>query len=372
MKAPVSGGVAAGFENARDAFEATFDADLNTGASFAVFRDGAPIVDLYGGWADAAKTTPWGPESLACGWSVTKGVTALVMARLVEGGVFSYQTRVAEVWPDFATGGKSDATIGHVLAHQAGAPGAGRPITEADVMGHDGFAAALAAAPALWPPGTDAAYHPISGGHILNEVVRRATGRTIGRHLSDDIAGPRQADVFIGLPQSRDGDAVQTHAAPGVVEERAARAEAYPSAADSILNPPLVPGQPNRRDWRASEIPGGNVMASALGLAKIFDAALRGAIVSPETLAIAAEERVDQLDRLVRTPLRLSYGFMLNDADGVFGPSPRAFGHTGFGGAFVFADPETRMAVAFMPNRMLPEGDDLIRRREMLLRALGL
>lgn len=366
----VRGTTAAGYEAVRAAFEQTFAEELNVGASFAVWRDGAPLVDLQGGWTDAAKTSPWTDRSLACVWSVTKAMTAFVIARLVDRGALDFETPIAEIWPAFAAGGKERATIGHVLAHQAGVPGTVKPMTDADLLDHSPFARSLAAEPALWPPGMDAAYHPMSGGHILNEVARRVAGRTIGAIFRDEIAAPHALDAFIGVPEDRDADAVETIGAPGLVEERAERARRYPAARDSILNPPLLPTQPNTRAWRAGEVPAGNAMATAASLARLFDAALRGEVLGAETFGRAIAERVGHRDRLVETPIRLSYGFMLNDQDQVFGPREEAFGHTGWGGAFAFADIETRFCVAFAPNLMLPEGADLSRRRRRLLDAL--
>ncbi len=366
-EATINGRCARAYAAARDAFAATFAEDLNQGAGFSVWRDGAPLVELYGGFADDARTRAFGASTLVHVWSVTKALTALVVARLVADGALRYDQPVAEIWPAFGVGGKDTATIGHVLAHQAGVPGTATPMTDADLIAHAPYAEALAAEPAMWPPGELCAYHPISGGHILNEVVRRATGRTIGAHLQDDVVGPRRLDIFLGLPERLLERAAETLEAPGLVDERATRAENHPKARDAILNPPLLPEQANTPEWAAAEIPAGNAYASAESLARLFDAVLRGSVVPPDALAEATAERYAGPDFLVGTPLRLSNGFMLNGDDRLFGPNPNAFGHTGWGGAFAFADPDAKLAVAFTPNLMLPDAEALARRRALLL-----
>ena len=55
-----------------------------TGASIAIEHKGEMIVDLYGGYKDAAKNTPWEKDTLVNVFSVTKGVTAACVAMLVD------------------------------------------------------------------------------------------------------------------------------------------------------------------------------------------------------------------------------------------------------------------------------------------------
>ena len=120
---PVSGSVATGFEPVREAFAANFADDGELGAGFAVLQDGELIVDLLGGWADRQKTRAWDARTLVPVYSTTKGISALVLAALVADLEAGYETRVAEIWPEFAANGKEAVTIGELVSHQAGLPG---------------------------------------------------------------------------------------------------------------------------------------------------------------------------------------------------------------------------------------------------------
>lgn len=372
MTTPIEGVVAPGFEAVRDAFAQNLADGLDHGVGFAALRDGETLVDLVGGWADAARTRPYTARSLTPIFSVTKAMTAFLIMRLVERGALALEAPIAESWPEFASGGKERVTLAHVLSHQAGVPGVARPMTTSDLIAHTPFAEAIAAEPAYWPPGEAAAYHGVTAGHLLNELVRRRTGRSIGRWFADEIAAPHRLDLFIGLPAERAADAAEAIAAPGVVEERAARAEAFPRARDSILNPPLTADRANDAAMLAAEIPGAGGVGAALSVARAMHLALHpeGGLLSAQSRAHLTTVQVDALDCLVNTPLRLSLGLMLNDAERLFGPSDAAAGHTGWGGAFGFFDPDRRVAVGFAPTRLLPNGPDLIRRRERLFAAL--
>lgn len=372
------------FARVGDALAANLEDGLDIGASVALIVENRVVVDLVGGFEDLGRARPWRADALAHLWSVTKAVSATLVARRVDQGAFDYEDRIAADWPAFAAHGKEEVTVGQLMAHQAGVPGISRPTSEADLCAHDPYVASLAAEPPLWPPGTDAAYHPVSAGQALGEYLRRVDARLagggrgsrgVGAQLREEITGPRALDVFIGVPEAEDPRAAQTVGGEDVIAERAARAEKHPAARDAILNPPLLPEQPNRRSWRAAEIPGGNGFATALGLASLLALLIdrRAGLASAEVLARATAPRVDGPDRLVETPLRLSAGFMLNqdlDVGGLFGPTPSSFGHTGWGGPIAFVDPEARAAFAFLPNHMLPEGPDHERRRRRLVEAM--
>lgn len=384
MSGRVRGKCDAAFAGVAEALAQSLDEGVDVGASLAVIVENSLVVDLVGGFEDAQRLAPWRDDALCHLWSVTKAVSAVLAARLVEQGALDYEDRIADDWPAFAAEGKEDVTLAQLLAHQAGVPGISRPMTEADLCAGAPYDAALAAEAPLWAPGTDAAYHPISAGQALGAYLARvdqrlAKGRRaprrLGAMLREEICGPRALDIFIGLPALEDARAVQTIGGDALVEERAVRAETYPAARDAILNPALLPEQPNRRSWRATEIPAGNGFATARGMAGLLAAVLdrRAGLLSEEVRARATDPRVQGPDCLVHTPLHLSAGFMLNqdlETGGLFGPTAGSFGHTGWGGAFAFADPEAQAAVAFLPNQMLPEGEVYEMRRRGVIEAV--
>jgi CubicO group peptidase (beta-lactamase class C family) len=171
----VEGTVAPGFERVREAFAEGLNEEL--GASFAAIRDGRVVVDLWGGWADREQTRPWTRDTIVPVYSTTKGVSALVLAKLHGEGAFDYETPLASLWPAFAAHGKDKVTIAQTLAHQAGVPGFLEPIDPDLWLDPPACAAAIAALAPLWPPGSASGYHPLTWGYIANEISQRASAR---------------------------------------------------------------------------------------------------------------------------------------------------------------------------------------------------
>lgn len=370
----VHGTTKARFAGIREAFENNLESGLDQGATFAVVYQGHVVVDLWGGYADEAGKTPWTRNTLTNVWSTTKGVASLAIAMLVDRDVLNYEAPVAENWPEFAANGKEDVTLGCLMSHQAGLPGSDQPMTLEDIYNWHPFADSLGAMAPLWPPGSAAAYHPLSHGHLAGEVLRRADGRTIGAFVAEEIAGPLGIDFFIGLPETEDSRAAEIIVGPGTADTLA-EAEDLPLARVGYLNPRFPVDIPNQRAWRAAEIPAANGQGDARSLARLYGALAQGGLLDGVrllgrgALASATEERFRGKEAGFDRSMAFGAGFMLN-VDHEYGPSDTAFGHSGWGGSFAYADPDACLGVAYVMNRMLGFGDRPDPRRLSLLNAL--
>jgi CubicO group peptidase (beta-lactamase class C family) len=367
----IQGYTEAGFESVRIAFEKNFLGD-EVGASIAVVGEGRTLVDLWAGHADRARAMPWRRDTLANVWSTTKGVASLCCAMLVDRGELDYDEAVAHYWPEFGAHGKGKVTVAMLLSHQAGLSGPCEPVEWLDFCDAEKINDLLLAQEPLFEPGSASGYHATTFGPLVGGLFRRAAGRSIGNFLRDEITGPLAADFFIGLPESE--------------EYRVAEMIGYDIGAMSVefanevqrcalANPEANPEISNERAWRAAEIPSVNGQASATGIAKIYgalanDGELNGTrLLSPETLAKATELRHKGIDRVFMLPFEWGAGFIRNVHKVLYGPNPHAFGHTGYGGSYGFADPERRIGVGYVMNKM---GASLIgdTRGANLIRAL--
>lgn len=355
------------------AFAANFEEGLDQGAAFAVYAAGRPVVDLWGGSADAEGQRPWARDTLVNVWSTTKGVVALALALLVERGRLDYEAPVARVWPEFGQNGKAEITLGCLLSHQAGLSAPPDDISLEALYGWHDYIAALEAMAPETPPGSLCVYHALSFGHLAGEILRRVDGRRIGAFVAQEIAGPLGISFFIGLPESEEGRVAATIAGPGA-DDNIVKAEEEPLGR-GLINPRFSVTQPNDRAWRAAEIPAGNGQGDALGLARLYGALASGGsleglrLIGAEALAAATAERFRGTEASMGRPLAFGAGFMLNEGGG-FGPSAGAFGHTGLGGSLAFADPDARVGVAYTPNRLLGFGDKPDPRRQRLIAAV--
>src|SRR3954454_7132657 len=174
----------------------------DAGGSVAVFVDGEPVVDVWGGFADADRTIPWQRNTITNVWSVTKTMTALSALVLADRGDLDLDAPVSRYWPEFAAAGKDAVLVRQVLAHTAGLPDWDGPVEE--LYDWPSATARLAARAPRWKPGTAAGYHSLTQGFLVGEVVRLVTGRSVGEFFAEEVAGPLGADFSIGLPAEHD------------------------------------------------------------------------------------------------------------------------------------------------------------------------
>src|SRR6201996_6635126 len=192
------------FAGVRAAFEANLASGADVGASFCATKDGEVVVDLWGGYADAAKTRPWTRDTIVNVYSTTKTMAALTALLIADRGELDFSAPVAKYWPEFAANGKAAVKVSHLMSHSSGLSGWREKITAEDLYDWDKMTSLLAAQAPLWEPGTASGYHVLTYGYLIGEVVRRVTGRSLGTVFREEIAEPLGADFHIGLPASED------------------------------------------------------------------------------------------------------------------------------------------------------------------------
>jgi CubicO group peptidase (beta-lactamase class C family) len=373
----IYGEVAPGFDPVRAAFMENFTRHGDLGAAVCVYRNGRPVVDLWGGVADAETGRPWTRDTLQLVYSATKGATATATHMLVERGALDLDALVAKYWPEFAANGKADIPVRWLLSHQAGLVALDQPVPLKEALAWHPMAAALAAQRPLWTPGTAHGYHGRTWGWLVGEVIRRVSGRSPGRIFADEIAAPLGLDFFIGLPaderhrvsrmvyQRPDVDltTLPTESVPKELREQVAAwrdPNSFSNRAYAVTDPPEIdfdsPGV------QAAELPASNGIGTARALARMY-AALIGEVdgvrlLSPAALASATEEQASGKDQVMLIPSRFSAGYMLpTESNPMIGP--RSFGHTGRGGSLAFADPEHGVAFAYAMNNIIGGTDDV-------------
>ena len=192
------------FAAVRLGMAASLAAGTDVGLSFCATIDGETVVDLWGGYADDAKTRPWEDDTIVNVYSTTKTMTALTALLLADRGELDFDAPVARYWPEFAANGKDAVTVAQLMSHTAGLSGWEAPMTTEDFYDWDKATSLLAAQAPWWQPGSAPGYHAITQGYLVGEVVRRITGKSLGTVFREEIAEPLGADFHIGLPASED------------------------------------------------------------------------------------------------------------------------------------------------------------------------
>lgn len=369
----VGGSCADDFAAVREEFDRNFAERGEVGASVSVTVDGETVVDLWGGVADPATGRPWERDTIGIVWSCTKGAVALCAHMLVSRGELDLDAFVPEYWPEFAKNGKERVTVRMLLAHQAGLAAIRDPLPEPGLLDWDLVVDMLAAQEPLWPPGTQHGYHALTYGHVVGEIVRRISGRSLGTFFRDEVGVPLGLDFWIGMPAEHDERVapiipVEPPAAQDEVSEFFAKAMADPTSIPALValnsGGMLFPGVVDRREVYGAEIPAANGIANARALAAMYrPLALGGSVdgvdlLDEDTLAEATRvASASSVDATLGVPTRFALGFMkamdnrsLPGNDSVL-IAEDAFGHAGYGGSVGFADPAARMSFGYSMNK---------------------
>jgi CubicO group peptidase (beta-lactamase class C family) len=343
------------------------------GASLALSQKGRPILSLHGG--EASPGYPWTATTRCLIWSASKGVAAAVILHALQEKGIPLDTRVADLWPEFALAGKERITLAELLSHRAGLAAIDRKGLA--ITDHEGVAEALAAQTPNWDFDGSHGYGARTFGFLADEIVRRVTGETLGERWDRLFRVPLGLDLWFGLPGNLTDSAATVHApkappAPGPFSKAFGDPASLTRRALSEPGGTLTPSVMNTPAMRTASIPSLGAIATADALAGFYSllAGDGGGVFQPETLALMRTTLAKGPDRVLIDETSFSAGFMTNEF-GVYGPSPSVFGHPGAGGSIAFADPEHGIGFAFIPSAMHPGALPGARTRKLLAALYG-
>ena len=345
------------FSKVKETFEKLYQEDREIGSCFAVYKDGNPLVDLWGGFQDKDKTKPWQKDNLVTVYSTTKGVAAFCIALAMEKGLLKYEEKVSTYWPEFSSNGKEDITIGMLMSHQAGICSPETSNVE-DYYNQSLMAEKLAGMTPIWEPGTASGYHSMTFGWLTSELILRVTGKSLGTFFREEVGDQHEIDFFIGLPESEDHRVAELVPFDIVRSENSEQQQIeLTDAQKSQRNSAGTLDIQNTKAWRQAEIPSANGQGNAGSLAKLYS------LIVPEdnSLKLLKDDTVNQMtamqiegrDLVLAVQVRWGVGFILNKHKIIYGPVAGAFGHSGYGGSCAFGDPENKIGVSYVMNRML-------------------
>lgn len=335
------------------------ESGAEVGIQVAVYQHGKLVVDAVAGSADPETERLVTSDTPFFSASTGKGMTSTVAHILAERGVFTYDTPIVELWPEFGARGKQAATIRHALTHSVGVPGVPADTTPEDLCDWQKMCAAIADAQPWWEPGTKFGYHALTYGYIIGEIVRRATGKPISHALRETISEPLGVadEMFFSVPRAELERLARLESGdePMTVEQIKQFEEMMPlmfKAAPLAVQPSA--DLYNRTDFLTSDVPAGGTV-SARAVARLY-AALLGEVdgirlISPERLRAISAVAVEGTDQVFGNTARMSLGYSLGRPTENPSDSSTAFGWSGVGGSHASADAATGIALAVTKNR---------------------
>jgi len=341
------------------AFMDGFAAGRDTGAALGVCVGGNLVVDLWAGHSDRRRQTPWQRDTLCCMFSTTKAISALCILQAVARSELQLDEPVAELWPEFAVAGKESVTLRHILSHRAGLVGLRAPVERELLYDPQGFAALLAREAPWWEPGTRHGYHARTFGFLLDELLRRASGRSIAQWLAQEITDGRRLPVSIGV------DSAGLKLCADIAPARMSAGAAMPESARRMMadfrdpttptgaafqNPAMGPGYMNSEQFRKAELPAMNGHGTARAVAQLLDGI--SALLPSELIDEATSTHSFGVDEVLKSTTHFGLGFMLHCDETPIGVRDGSFGHAGAGGSMAFVDPELQLSFCFLMNQM--------------------
>jgi len=293
-------------------------------------------------------------QTPVCLFSSSKAITAMLIHKLAEDGDIDLLTPVSYYIPAFAAGGKANITVHDVLSHRAGVPGIAPDVPREVLYDPDEALRHICEMETLHSDGRVSAYHAVTGGFVLAELVKVTTGMDIQQYLDKVFRKPLGMKYFTYGIDKKLHARVARHYQTGLTN---------PKPIENILTNVLGASVPeatelsNSPEFMSAVIPSGNIYATAEEACRFFQMMLdRGQwqgkqVLSPlSVLRGIREVGGARLDQSLKLPMRYSAGMMLGgNPMGLYGrKTHHAFGHLGFSNILCWADPQRDMSAAIV------------------------
>lgn len=361
------------FAAVADMIQSKIDADEELGASFVINIDGENVVDVWGGYADAAKTKPWEENTITNVWSSSKTIVSLAALLLIDRGLLDPFEKVSKYWPEFGVNGKENVEVRHLLSHSSGVSGWEEPMTVEEVCDIPSSTARLAGQAPWWTPGTASGYHSITMGHLIGELILRVTGKTMEQLVADELATPLHADFQFGVKRSdylRTAEIIPPPAPPADWKLKSSAddpgVDMTSIFANTLMNPVMDANIANQDLWRSAVVPAANGYTNARGLARLLSfVTCNGtigstALLKPSTIDLIFNQQTLGPDSVISVTTRFGIGFGLNGAGpgsaGHWIPEGKVCFWGGWGGSIVLCDVGRGVTITYVMNKMSNAG----------------
>ena len=373
----VKGSCHSEFQEVAETFAKNFTEYNEIGASLCVVVDGEVVVDFWAGHKDEGKTEDWNKETLSIAFSSTKAALALCAHLLIDRGELNPKEKIIKYWPEYGKNGKEETTLEMILNHSAGLPALRTEVKEGGFLDWDYMVELLEKEEPFWVPGEETGYHMMTTGWLVGEIIRRVSGKSLGKFFNDEIREPYNLDYWIGLPESEEERVA--HITPfrsSPTDKPSGFAKAFRTDPNSIQRLSLTNTggyDYNAKETYRAELGSVGGITNARSLAGMFTplAQNNGELLSKSSVKRLSESNIkSDIDNMLLFPTNFSEGFMLHmdnrdsfkGEGGSFMIGPNAFGHVGFGGSSAtFADPDCKISFGYLVNRL--GGEYLINER---------
>jgi CubicO group peptidase (beta-lactamase class C family) len=330
-------------------FESYFLKQEEIGASFAVYKEGKPLVDLWGGLKNK-DNQKWEENTIVNVFSVTKGIYEIIVSILIDQNILDLERPVSYYWDAFKQSSKREIKLKHILSHQSGLYRFKERITQQDLLDWNKIIAILENQEPDHKPGEKTYYHAKTHGFLIGEIIKKTTKKSLGQLLDNIISKRLKLNFFIGTPENRIRNIATLY--QNEIENNSSL------NFSAFNNPEHDINFYNKKNWQTAEVPSMNGHGNARSIARIYDiiandlAQNKKILISQETLKKCLNESANKIDESLMLPIRWTDVGLILRGGWLFGKNRESFGHNGWGGSVGFADPILKIGISYVTNKI--------------------
>jgi CubicO group peptidase (beta-lactamase class C family) len=332
-------------------FESYFLKQEEIGASFAIYKEGKPLIDLHGGFKDKNNKN-WEENTIVNVFSATKGIYEIIVSILIDQNILDLEKPVSYYWDAFKQSNKRGITLKHILSHQSGLYRFKEKITQQDLMDWNKIITILENQEPDHKPGEKTYYHAKTHGFLIGEIIKKITKKSVGELVSELLSKKLDLDFFIGTPKN------QLSNIAFLYEDKTETK--ISSEFNAFNNPKHEINFYNKEKWQTAEIPSMNGHGNSRSIAKIYDIFVndlileKNILLSKSSIKKCLTESTSRIDDSLMLPIRWAEVGLILRGGWLFGKNKESFGHNGWGGSLGFADPVLGIGVAYTTNKINP------------------
>jgi len=332
-------------------FENYFIKQEEIGASFAVYKEGKPLIDLYGGFKNKNNEN-WEENTIANVFSATKGIYEIIVSILIDQNILDLEKSVSYYWNAFKKSNKREIKLKHILSHQSGLYRFKEKITQEDLLDWNKIITILENQQPDHACGEKTYYHAKTHGFLIGEIIKKTTKKSIGELVSELLYKKLGLDFFIGTPKNQLSNIAFLYEDKNEIK--------ISSEFNAFNNPKHEINFYNKEKWQTAEVPSMNGHGNSRSIAKIYDIFVndlireKNILLSKSSIKKCLTESASRIDGSLMLPIRWSAVGLILRSGWLFGKNKESFGHNGWGGSIGFADPILGIGVAYTTNKINP------------------
>lgn len=332
-------------------FESYFLKQEEIGASFAIYKEGKPLIDLHGGFREKNNKN-WEENTIVNVFSATKGIYEIIVSILIDQNILDLEKPVSYYWEAFKQSNKREIKLKHILSHQSGLYRFKEKITQQDLLDWNKIIAILENQEPDHLCGEKTYYHAKTHGFLVGEIINKTTKKSLGGLVSELLSKKLGLQFFIGTPQNQQSNIAILY------EDKIS--SKISSEFNAFNNPEHEINFYNKENWQTAEVPSMNGHGNARSIAKIYDIFVndlileKNILLSKSSIKKCLTESTSRMDKSLMLPIRWSQVGLILRGGWLLGKNKESFGHNGWGGSLGFADPTLGIGIAYTTNKIKP------------------